>query len=890
MHTPWFKPGAVALAILASIPVQAADLVISQAYGGGGNSGAVWRNDFVELFNRGNAPVDLAGWSLQYASASGSSWQKTALSGSLQPGQYLLIQQASGAGGSQNLPSPDVLGTIAMSGTAGKLALVSHNTALSCGASAGSCAGVAGIVDFLGYGSANNSETSPTPALSNTTAALRNNNGCADRDNNSADFTVGTPAPRNRASAAAACGEVLPPPPPEGQTRIHQIQGAAHRSPLEGLVVENVPGIVIAKKANGFWMMDALGDGNPATSEGLFVFTGSAPTVAVGDAVRVKGTVAEYRPGGSGGANNLTLTQLTGPTISLESQGNTLPVELIGQGGRAIPASVIENDATGDVEAPGVVFDPAQDGLDFWESLEGMNLRLADAVASGPSSSYQEIPVLADNGIAAGTRTPRGGIVIAAEDYNPERLILDDVLASLPTVNVGAHLGGIEGVLDYGFGNYKLYPRNSPAVLDDGLVAEAAAPALPGQLSIAAYNVENLDALEAESKFQRLAAQIVGNLRSPDLVGLMEIQDNNGATNDGTVNADATLDRLVGAIQAAGGPAYAYRYISPADGQDGGEPGGNIRPVLLYNPAKLSFVDKAGGNALTATSVLADGSLSLSPGRIDPANPAFTNSRKPLAGEFLVNGRRLVVIANHFNSKGGDQPLMGRYQPPTRNSEVQRKAQATVVADFVTELQAKDPAARMLVLGDLNDFEFSESVVILKAAGLHDLIETLPKAERYTYVYEGNSQALDHILVSGEVLAKDQPVYDVVHANAEFADQASDHDPELLRLSIAPAAQDVTAQLAVAKSGLVYDRVSKLYKGRLSLKNNGAPLAGPLTLRFAGLPAGVTLASGNVPGQPSWQQVAQPLTAGASLSVSIRFKILGSAKPAYSLSILNGQP
>ncbi|MBI2382381.1 MAG: lamin tail domain-containing protein [Gammaproteobacteria bacterium] len=890
MHTPWFKPGAVALAILASLPAQAADLVISQAYGGGGNSGATWRNDFVELFNRGSAPVDLSGWSLQYASASGGSWQKTALSGSLQPGQYLLIQQAAGAGGSQNLPSPDVIGTIAMSGTAGKLALVSHNTALSCGAAAGSCAGVAGIVDFLGYGSANNSETSPTPALSNTTAALRNDNGCTDSDNNAADFTLATPAPRNRTSAVAACGEVLPPPPPQGQTRIHQIQGAAHRSPLEGQAVENLPGIVVAKKANGFWMMDAIGDGNPATSEGLYVYTGSAPNVAVGDAVRVSGTVAEYRPGGSGGASNLTITQLTGPTVVVESQGNALPVAVIGQGGRAIPTAVIENDASGDVEAAGVVFDPAQDGLDFWESLEGMNLRVADAVASGPTSKYKEIPVLADNGLATGTRTPRGGIVIDADDYNPERLILDDVLATLPTVNVGAHLGGVEGVLDYGFGNYKLYPRTAPAVLDDGLAAETASPAAAAQLSIAAYNVENLDALEPEAKFQRLAAQIVGNLQSPDLLGLMEIQDDNGATNDGVVGADATLDRLVSAIQAAGGPAYAWRYISPTDGQDGGEPGGNIRAVLMFNPARLSFVDKAGGDAQTATAVLADGGLSLSPGRIDPTNPAFANSRKPLAGEFRVNGRRLVVIANHFNSKGGDQPLFGRYQPPARSSEVQRKAQATVVADFVRELTARDPAAHVVVLGDLNDFEFSESVGLLKAAGLHDLIETLPKAERYTYVYEGNAQALDHILVSGEVLAKDQPVYDVVHANAEFADQASDHDPELLRISIALAAQDVTAQLAVSKSGLVYDRVSKLYKGTLSLKNNGSALAGPLTLRFAGLPAGVTLASGNVPGQPSWQQVAKPLAAGANLSVSISFKLSGGAKPAYSLSILNGQP
>jgi len=175
--------------------------------------------------------------------------------------------------------------------------------------------------------------------------------------------------------------------------------------------------------------------------------------------------------------------------------------------------------------------------------------------------------------------------------------------------------------------------------------------------------------------------------------------------------------------------------------------------------------------------------LSFSPGRIDPTNPAFANSRKPLAGEFRFRGHHLFVIANHFNSKGGDQPLFGRFQPPARVTETQRNQQAQVVHDFVAAIEAADPDAGVVVLGDLNDFEFSQALATLRAGVLHPLIETLPQQERYTYDFEGNSQALDHILLSDALFARPF-AYDVVHVNAEFADQASDHDPQVVRLTL----------------------------------------------------------------------------------------------------------
>src|SRR5689334_536024 len=191
------------LVCLAVVSTQA-QVVISQVYGGGGNAGANYKNDFVELFNRGTAPVTVTGWSVQYASASGTSWTPTSLSGTLQPGQYYLVQEAAGTGGSTNLPTPDAIGTIAMSLSAGKVALVNSSVALT-----GACP-TSGVQDFVGFGGANCFEgTGPTPTLTNTTAALRAGNGCTDTNNNAADFSTAAPTPRNSAVAAATCGSAL---------------------------------------------------------------------------------------------------------------------------------------------------------------------------------------------------------------------------------------------------------------------------------------------------------------------------------------------------------------------------------------------------------------------------------------------------------------------------------------------------------------------------------------------------------------------------------------------------------------------------------------------------------------------------------------------------------
>jgi predicted extracellular nuclease len=762
-------------ALLATAPSALAaspDLVIDQVYGGGGNSGATFTNDYVQLHNNGSAPVDVSSWSVQYASATGSSWQVTRLTGTVAAGGTYLVQEGAGAGGTTPLPSPDVIGTIAMSATAGKVALVTGQTALTCAAT---CHAAAAVRDYVGYGSAANDfeGTGPTPTLSNTTAALRT--GHLDTDDNAADFVAGAPDPG---------GSGPPPPPPAISAKIHEIQGAAHLSPLAGKRVKDVTGVVTAKAGNEFWIQDPAPDDDPATSEGIAVFTGSAPPVAVGDAVTVAGTVQEFRPGAT---TNLTTTEINQPTVTVGSSGNPLPpAALVGPGGRVPPPQIIEDDATGSVESSGV-FDPGTDGIDFWESMEGMRVRIDDPEVVGPTNSFDETDVVPSG---SGPRTDRGGIVVSANDFNPERVVLADLLAPVPDANVGdRYAGAVTGILDYGFGNFQLEPTASPTLVSGGLQRETTESPSGGQLAVATFNVENLSPKDPPAKFARLASTIVENLRSPDLVALEEIQDNSGPTDDGVVAADQTLQALVDAIDAAGGPHYQWREIDPTNDTDGGQPGGNIRQAFLFRTDRgLSFVDRPGGDATTAAGVVASDhrpELSISPGRIDPASSAWTSSRKPLAGEFRWRGRTVFAIANHFNSKGGDDPLFGRFQPPVAVTEDQRHRQATEVRSFVDEILAVDDRADVIVLGDLNDYEFSTTADILTADGaLLDLPRTLPLPERYTYVFEGNSQVLDHILLSRALAEPHAYDYDVVHVNSEFADQASDHEPQVVRLRV----------------------------------------------------------------------------------------------------------
>src|SRR6185312_5904411 len=201
-----------------------------------------------------------------------------------------------------------------------------------------------------------------------------------------------------------------------------------------------------------------------------------------------------------------------------------------------------------------------------------------------------------------------------------------------PEVNVGDEFSGATvGNIDYSqYGGFLVSASQLGTVVSGNLAPTVATAPAKKQLSIATYNVENLAPSDPASKFTALAKGIVVNLNSPDIIAVEEVQDNDGATDDGTAAADKTLAALTTAIAAAGGPQYAYRQIDPVNDADGGQPGGNIRQVFLYNPAVVTFVDRGGVNvdrSTTATEVIktkGEPDLTLSPGRIDPGNPVWS--------------------------------------------------------------------------------------------------------------------------------------------------------------------------------------------------------------------------------------------------------------------------
>ncbi|HEY0451251.1 endonuclease/exonuclease/phosphatase family protein [Actinophytocola sp.] len=555
------------------------------------------------------------------------------------------------------------------------------------------------------------------------------------------------------------------------------MQGTQRKSTYTDVTVTGVVTGIRTGTAGGFWLQETSPDTDARTSEGVYVYTAATPNTVVGNKLQVTGRVSEFYPGGTS-AGGQSLTELTQPTWTTVSTGNPLPAPVV-LTDASIPSAYT---ASGNLESQTLA--PSTYALDLFESLEGMRVQVNNARVVGATTPYGELFVTAK---PAQNPTPRGGTVYGSyAAQNSGRLKVESLAGgTFPQANVGDVVtGGTVGPLDYdNFGGYLIAATQLGPVQNNGLPAEQTTAQAAAELAVATYNVENLDPGDPQTKFDRLAAGIVTNLRSPDIVAVEEIQDNNGPVNDSVVAADQTYGKLVNAITAKGGPTYTYRQINPVDDQDGGEPGGNIRVGFLVNPARVTFTDRAGGTSTAAVSVVNNGGkaqLSYSPGRVSPANTNWSATRKPLAGEFVFQGRTVIVIANHFSSKGGDQPLHARTQPPTRGSETKRGAQAGVVNTFVKQIFAVQADARVVVLGDINDYEFSTTMSnLVSGTGMVDLITTLPAGERYSYVYEGNSQVLDHIVTSSSFVGTG---YDVVHVNAEFADRASDHDPQVVRL------------------------------------------------------------------------------------------------------------
>ena len=898
------------------------DVVISQVYGGGGNSGATYTHDFIELFNRGSSPVSLAGWSLQYASATGtgnfgsSTTQLTELPAvSIQPGQYLLVQEAQGSGGTTALPSPDVTDAtpIAMSSTAGKVALVSSATGLGCNGGSTPCtpAQLALIVDLVGYGSANFFEGSAAaPALTNSTAALRNNAGCMETDQNGDDFSFGSPDPRNTASPFHSCADAAPDvassypadgatdfpinadltvnftepvnvtgtwfdlscsssgssiattasggptsftlnpdvtlvdgetctltifasqvsdqdanDPPDDMvldftvgftafdvcaaafTPIYAIQGSGPSTPIPGTVTTK--GVVVgdfegSASQSGFFIQDAAGDGDPATSDGIFVYTGSADLVSAGQVVRVTGYARE----------RFNQTTING------SNSNS----------SAVPAANIVQCGTGSVSATDVQMPFA--AADDPERYEGMYVRFPQSLVIAEYFNYDRfgeiviaLPLDGETRPFTGTAIDEPGDPANARTLanSLRRITLDDATsAQNPAVlrhpngepfsltnrfRGGDTVQNTVGVLGYDFSLYRIFPTGPAEYTAVNPRPDAPEP-VGGTVRVAAMNTLNffvtpdyptgnpldnmcgpLNNVECRGwdsdqvdEFTRQRDKLLTALTGldADVIGLNEVENSTGVE---------PLESIVSGL-----PGYAYINTGTI-GTDA------IKVGLIYRPAVVTPV----------------GSYQILDSSVDPRF-LDTKSRPALAQTFEVTatGARFSVVVNHLKSKGsacddvGD-PDLGDGQG---NCSQTRRAAAEALVDWI----ATDPTGSgdidYIIMGDLNSYAREDTITVIKAgsddvAGTGDdftnVIAYYQGAYAYSYTFDGQAGYLDHALANASLLAQitgaadwhinsDEP--DVLDYDTSFkppeqdalyevnAYRTSDHDPVVVGLDL----------------------------------------------------------------------------------------------------------
>ncbi len=536
---------------------------------------------------------------------------------------------------------------------------------------------------------------------------------------------------------------------------IGKIQGAAHQSPLEGREV-TTEGIVTAVDENGFYLQSAQPDKFSETSEAIYVYRRNSK-VEVGNRLRLEGRVEEWKWGNKED-HNLTLTQLRGKNIRILSRRVALPGPMI--------LDTLLRYYPEAIKKPGSPFDPNVNAMDFWESLEHMRVVIRDPMVIGPRSPYNEIAVRVARA-GTGPVTKKGGLKLESFQANPARILVALNPGNEESYNTGDRIRiPIEGVVTYSFASFKIVPT---AITGPPTPAKAPTPQVPSiphrALTMASFNVENLFPGSPDEKFAALADIITGPLQSPSIVGLQEIQDNSGPADDNVIDADATLKKLIRFIREAQGPDYRFTQINPFNRADGGWPGGNIRNAFLYDAQEVDW---------KTSYVLRHASFNGSKAR------NYTGTRKPLVAEFTFGNKEFIVINCHLRSKRGDAPTYGSLRPPVRFTEPQRLEQTRRIRAHVVQLRANRPQAGIVVLGDLNDFEFSPPLRELSRKGdLFNLVEALPVEDRYTYIFQGMSQALDHILVTPD-LARRAGIF-IAHVNADKSVQlrSSDHDPLL---------------------------------------------------------------------------------------------------------------
>ena len=673
-----------------------------------------------------------------------------------------------------------------------------------------------------------------------------------------------------------------------GPIAIYDLQGLGHRSLFTGQVV-TTSGVVTSVRSNGFYIQDPNGDGNDGTSDAIFVSTGTtAPTVSVGNAITLSGTVAEF----ASATTNLTITQLNSPTaITVTNASVALPAAVLiatDGTGRAPPTQVIDDDRL-------TSYDPTTDGADFYESLEGMRVTVRAPRVVADTNANGETYVVASLGAGATGLNSRGGMTISAGDVNPETIKIYQGTAAAGAYHQGDTLNDVTGIVNYFGGEYEVDPIGTVSAATSAAPLPRETTTLVGTvsgLSYASFNLENLAPVATratgdtdvtyaakqaivDARFTTHANEIVNALHNPDIIGVQEVQDADGENAGTDLSGAATAQKLIDAIAAAGGATYRYVEVAPtATNTSGGAPNGNIRNGFLFNTERVSYVEGS------TTAIQAE---------------AYAGTRKPVVADFVFNGQVFTAIDMHSTSRGGSDALYGANQPPNNAGDAARTAQATAAKAYVDALLARDPSHQFVVNGDFNGFYYETALQTLAPAGnsgaLSNLIYKLPVEERYTYYFDGYYQSFDNVIVSTGLYAGSS--FDIVHYNAGYNDGLSttDHDQALALIGIARTG---TGPAVAVADGFAITAIS-IYGGTVLANDTGGdPSLGVIALNgsASGVDQSVRLSSGALVtllsgGTFSYNPdgAFSALAAGATTTDSFTYTISGGSTATATVTI-----
>jgi predicted extracellular nuclease len=680
---------------------------------------------------------------------------------------------------------------------------------------------------------------------------------------------------------------------------IHDIQGPAFWSPVlaaEGITAFNqastaqvtVRAIVTAidtfagSGTTGFYITEETTDwdGSTLTSEGIYVqTTGNVAGLTVGETVTVTANVMERQD-----FSNLNRTILVNPSSIVQSNDiNALPTFVIdGTPGHSIPTAIISDDNPDfrDSDGSSGTFDPQNDALDFYETIEGMRVTMTNMIVGdgfvGGSDNFVYFNAYSYDNADKNFVNSRGGYTAYGDaQFYPDENTADpndDVkfggatstdgairgdIIELDFGNVGRggtgafdqdltmgdELGDVTGIIDFDFGVAKFYVTDA---LDADKVAGLAGTT-PIQevtelghddrsLRVATFNVENLSPvgttfstnngveITTQEKYDLLAKHIAENLKSPDIIIVEEIQDNNGVTADGVTDATTTFEQLIAAVNAATGKNYQWVDEAPTTSGDvGGAPGGNIRTGFLYDTARVqlgdlaadatleerrAYTDRIGDGVRDAGDMIAIDDSQV--GGIDTADWAGT--RRSIVGEFTYAGQTVYVFGSHLPSKGGSgDPYTINQNGSTGNPANGDWELRNELAEDLHAIQSLATANGGLVIsgGDFNEFWYNRPLEVLTGYATPEgtagtgtkyvnlMVQELAPGERFSYDFDGRSQALDSLLTD-QILAG-VASYDAVHINTGYNDRtgavnpaSSDHDPSLAKFDFRELAERLT--------------------------------------------------------------------------------------------------